>query len=450
MATTNLNAYSIAYPTISNRIRVDISAQSDPGTIIQTETEVAPHDARIWSFPGLPRTNYIYEMSEIDDDGNKLRQLAYFDVVPSLIPDSVVRPDEQIQVGVTPGLVAGTNSFVFDGTDGKPDYIGWEVSFEEYSGVGTMIKGVDYSWDSEIGAFALLQEGAVLADQQYYTARFEPKTIEAGGSVSTISDYSTRIVNNDYDIQSDDFGNEILCEPSFSLITLTLPDIASTPAGRPLRLKTGTPDSGEFCVQVVQSGTDVIKFLRGNIYMQSEEEIEIVKLVRAADDFEWRVRIVDGNFKTVGKLVSFDSIADDTFGALLLDGSSVSSEAYARLYNEFVLNLPAGQVTTYLGHLTFPAKFSLKDSGTGEFYLPDRRNLFERGTTISVVAGTYQVDTVGPHKHTGVPLVKIDVDRGTGGSLFSIDEQGSTANSGENIGSETRPKNYSTNKYILI
>jgi hypothetical protein len=36
MATTVINAYTIAFPTITNRIEADIATQANPGAIIET------------------------------------------------------------------------------------------------------------------------------------------------------------------------------------------------------------------------------------------------------------------------------------------------------------------------------------------------------------------------------------------------------------------------------
>ena len=86
----------------------------------------------------------------------------------------VQRNDEVIQVGVTTGLVAGSSSFVFDGTGGKPDYRLYEPIFFEYGGRQPMIKGLDYSWDYTTATLVLLQPGDSFSDQQYYTTQFQP------------------------------------------------------------------------------------------------------------------------------------------------------------------------------------------------------------------------------------------------------------------------------------
>lgn len=115
MSTVVLNLQSTAMPQITNPIRVDVATQANPTVVVVTETDTtANHPARIWSFPGLPRTNYVVVMNEINA-GIPVNQLAYFDVVPDSI-DLLVRQDEQPVVDTTPGFVSGTNKVVFDGS----------------------------------------------------------------------------------------------------------------------------------------------------------------------------------------------------------------------------------------------------------------------------------------------------------------------------------------------
>lgn len=117
MSTLVLNAYSSAYPDITNRIRASIFLQSDPLAIIASQIDsTIGHPIRIWSFPGLPRNNYGFSLDEIDGSDNPINNLAYFDVVPGEVDGELIRNDEQVMVDTTPGLVAGNTSAVFDGS----------------------------------------------------------------------------------------------------------------------------------------------------------------------------------------------------------------------------------------------------------------------------------------------------------------------------------------------
>lgn len=86
----------------------------------------------------------------------------------------LVRNDETIKVGTTPGLDTGLTSFTFDGTFGKPDYRGYEIIISEYGGRSPMIKGVDYTWDYTIAKFDFIQSGDIFSLNQLYNIHFQP------------------------------------------------------------------------------------------------------------------------------------------------------------------------------------------------------------------------------------------------------------------------------------
>jgi len=86
----------------------------------------------------------------------------------------IVKNDEQIRVGVTAGLVAGSSSFVFDGTLGKPDYRGYEIIISEVGRRSPMIKNFDYSWNPDTGSFALIIADDEFALNQWYNVHFQP------------------------------------------------------------------------------------------------------------------------------------------------------------------------------------------------------------------------------------------------------------------------------------
>ena len=118
MATVTLNAYSVAFPTITNSIRAAIYKVSDPTAMVASIIDTTSgHPARTWSFTGLDRTNYLFSLDNIDGSGNVVQNLAAFNVVPANIDGLLSRQEEQIEVGVTPNLVAGTNTATFDGSN---------------------------------------------------------------------------------------------------------------------------------------------------------------------------------------------------------------------------------------------------------------------------------------------------------------------------------------------
>jgi len=86
----------------------------------------------------------------------------------------IVRNDEQIKVGTTPGLVAGSSSFTFDGTAGTFDYRGAEIGIKDAETNRKLVNGVDYTWDHVLGVFQFLLPGVVFIDAVVYTVRFMP------------------------------------------------------------------------------------------------------------------------------------------------------------------------------------------------------------------------------------------------------------------------------------
>lgn len=74
----------------------------------------------------------------------------------------------QIKVGVTPGVVAGTSSFTFDGTGGKPDWRGYDI-YPERIGQGTLVNST-YSWNKVTGVFMLLDN--VFQPLEYFNFTF--------------------------------------------------------------------------------------------------------------------------------------------------------------------------------------------------------------------------------------------------------------------------------------
>lgn len=455
MPTLVLNAYSKAYATITNRIKATVYLQTDPQAAIASIIDTtAGHPARIWSFPGLPRNNYGFSLDEIDAGGLVVNNLADFDVVPGELDGFLVRDDEQPQVDVTTGFVSGTNTFTFDGTGGKPDYTGWEIVPSELNGRGILVRGVDYSWDKTTGIFLLLISGDVFSNGTYYNIHFEPITQPAGNSYPTVTDFEIVLVDSDTTLDDTYFGKKLIVEPTGVYVELKLPDINTIPQGRRLMIETG---DGIHCTKVIPNGSDAINWLRGNIYIAGNERLSIYAYSRLGVK-EWRVDECDGNFKTVGQSVNDDAVVADVFNRLVSNGASILKTQYARLYNEFVLQLDASQVVDYDSWATGNNKYlfskanSANPAYANQFHIPDRRNLYQRNNSTGK-AGDFQDEMV---KATGtsitLPLVQHTASAGTfgitDGPLASPATYTVPCTFG--TGTETRPKTYLINNYILF
>lgn len=467
MPTTVLNIMSVAFPSITNRLKASVYLQSDPQALIASQIDsVSGHPARTWSFPGLPRNNYGFALDEIDGGGTLVNRIAFFDVVPSELDGSLNRDDEQIQVGTTPGLVAGVNTFTFDGTAGKPDYRGWTIVVSEYTGRVPMIEdALDFTWDKDTAIFTLLQVGDVFANSQWYNIHFNPQDNPAGNSYPTVTDFGIRLITSGNSLETD-FGNKLLIEPDDVYIEVSLPAILTVPQGRKMMVEIGGVTRA--CVNFLSVDAS-INFLRGRIMAYPNESFSIYRFQRAVGNDEWRVCDEQGNFDTVGRNVSDDSIISNTFNCHLLDGESVETVRYARIYNEIVLNLPMGAVCNYdvwttAGNRT---KYSLDNSSNpsaaGHFHLPERLGYFEKNLDAGF-AGQFNAEQVGPHTHPSLSAIKTAAHASSSTALgsqeirFLVNTVASGGNgdataivvTNENDGDSNEPNNYLINKYVLI
>jgi hypothetical protein len=473
MATLVINAWSVAFPDITNQIRVDISPQSSPLAIVASQTKDAPHPVRIWSFPGLVRTNYIFDMNEIDGSGNPIRNLAYFDIVPGNLQNVLVRGEEQIKVGSTPGLTAGTSTFTFDGREDpigsglfRPDWRGWEISPEEYSGVGTLIRGTDYAWDKVTGTWAFLIPGFLLQNGQWYTVEFEAQAGGAGGSVPTVIDFATRIITASETLSVNDFGTKIIVEPAGLYIELTLPPIATVVPGRALMVETQNIAAYK-CVKFIMNGADHLAFLNNSLYMMMNESLHLYKLERGGGVYEWRVSNEVGHFKEVGNVVGNEK--SQVFNRVALSGGYGDKFVHARIYNEFILRLPVGQVVNFDDWTSGDnnKRYSLANSANpanaNHFMFPDRRGLVEKGDPgTGRIVGSFENQAVGPHRHNIQGIAGGDNndnnntvefaggDKNPDETFFIFTNTQACLGEGDGMGLETNVRNYSTIKYVLV
>lgn len=464
MPTLVLNAYSKAYPFISNRIKASVRTETSGAIIASIIDTTAGHPQRVWSFPGLPRNNYQFSLDEIDGGGAVVNNLALFSVVPGEIDGLLTRDDEQIQVGSTTGFDIGATSATFDGTGGKPNYIGWEIVPSELTGRGILVEGQDYSWDKLTGVFSLLIVDDNLQDGMWYNIHFNPILNPAGNSYPTITDFSINKVIASITIDESYFGKKLLAEPAGDYIEITLPDILTVPQGRRMMVEVG--GDGVRCVKFTPVGGSLINWNSGVLYAIAGECFSIYVYERPSVAPEWRICEAFGNFRDVGRNVSCDSDIVEQQDKHFMNGASVSKFKYARLYEQFVLNLDPSQVVDYDDWATADNKYfyslanSTDPSHVDEFHLPDRRGVFERNNT-SGKSGDYAADKLKAHGHrvntggngTGANPGKSLIRQSYNGDGYG--SQGTGTGSGgpyiEVAGDdETAPKSYLINKFILV
>ncbi len=462
MSTTVLNAYSIAYPSVTLRIRARVLDYTGTSVIAQ-QTEDAPHPTRVWSFPGLPRANYIFSLDVINAGGLPIENLAYFNVVPGELGSAIVRGDEQYQVGaVDSGLVAGTTLSTFDGTGGKPDFRGWTIWPSISAGPNNpLVKNVDYSWDSTTGELQLLQIGDAFQDQAWWHFKFDSKTETSGSSVPTIFDYTIRLITTDTSVAYEDFGNGIITEPEDEYIEVTLPAIASIPVGRELRIEFGGTDLA--CVKLLPASGETMPLIFG----YPGESCIIYRYQRLGGSNEWRVKFT-GLSKLTGSIVHNDQIqADLELVYKRLDNEVCNIRQHARLY-EFVQNLPPAQVCSFADWSTGNNKYLYSLANIdGDFHVPDRRGLTTKSTNAGV-AGVFEDWAMPDHRHEqttgtlpatifgrGLIARLLGMYNGSRSGIIS-DLTSSPRNTdgtempAGNLGSEVKVKSVYNNQYVIL
>lgn len=467
--TVVLNMQSIAMPQITNPIRVDVATQANPTAIVQTQTDnTAGHPARIWTFPGLPRTNYTVVMNEIAG-GTPVNQLAYFDVVPDNI-NITVRQDEQLVGGVTPGFTAGLKQVFFDGHDTgggvlMPDYRGWNINPERRAGRGTMQRGVEYNWNADTGQFDWLQTGDQILPNELYNIDFDPIATDAGGSVTpptttVVVGFTTRLITASASILDTDLGNNIIVEPAGSYLELTLPNVATMKDGLPVSIsiyKTST-----CCVKII----GISKFEYGaSMFLIGGESVRIYCFVRSAGNNEWRYRDAKAAWETVGRLVYSDGATP--INAVPANGTQCDVLTYARLW-QWVQALSANNKVAYTNWSINQTFFS--DTNGSSFYVPNRKSLYPRITNTGEYAGNLMLQQLSSHKHAtgynprdGAPFGDCGFTNKFGdGSATDNDNDWWYTNDATEIagsprmnpsgliGGETRPNSFLTNSYILL
>lgn len=476
MATVALNIYTGAYPTISNDIEIRVYEQANPLAVVVSDRKPQPHGLHTWSFPGLPRTNYLFRIFEMSGSSIVQQLGGDMDVVPGLGNGVNFRATEQIEADVTTGLTNGTNTFTFDGTAGTEDWRGWEISTIDRIGTGPMKKGVDYSWNKTTGVFTLAQSGDIFAPNEWFNVEFEAQTTAITQSTPTIFPLfsSAKIVTANYSISAGaDFGTLLIVDPPGNYIELTLPDLATVVALRPITIEMRRSSTNKCCKIKTQSG-QIIDWMQGSrdsLYICPNETIKIFNFIDTTNPSipvsMWRVIDPIGNFLTVGNQISNDNIPANMFNVIQFDGAQCDVFQFARLYNDYVSLLPTAvnydDWATGTNKYCFSLANSSNPANANKFFVPDRRNLFERITDGTRLPGAFQDQEVGPFtlNITGKVIKK----SGTGNSVVVLGAPAASVDGASpdhiyadypwnlgviNVGNENRVKNVAIRKYCYV
>lgn len=476
--TVNLNIYTAPYPTISNNIEIRLYAQSADTAVVAAVNHAGPHTlVDTWSFPGLPITNYLFRIFEMSGS-TIVRELGQrMDVVPSAASGVNSRSTEQIEADVTIGFVSGVNIVTFDGTAGAANWRGWDIDTIDRIGTGPMKRNVDYTWNITTGALTLLNPGDVFAPNEWFNVQFAIQTNVVVASVpTTFPLFSTpKLVTAHYVVNvGTDMGGLLIADPASTFMQIDLPDLTTVVPGKLLTIEMRRTSVNK-CCKLSTFSSNIIDWLHGSrndLYLCPQESISIYRFIDPGGSSTgmWRVFNPFGNWLHVGDQVGDDNTAANVFNKILLAGGDGDTLALARFYNDYVLQLPGGQVVNYDDWTTGnnKYKFSLANSANpanaGKFKIADRSNIFERITDGTRLPGDYQGQQMVDHRHeetigslTPTLFGKSTITRSHGiynGQTNGVDDFTGPMidGSGNTIpaGAELRPGNIAIRKYVYV
>jgi hypothetical protein len=420
MATVNLNIYTSAWPGVDTPVEIRVYKQSEPNAILVSHREANAHIEHTWSFPGLERTNLLFRIFQMTDmAANVIVQQLGGDenVVPSRSSGLDYKAPVLVQADFTAGFPSGFNTATF------ADWVGWEIATLERLGTGTMKKDIDYSWDKDTGVLTLLTAGDVFGAGEYFQVTFEAVSTSTADSVAAPQLLvGAKQITADYIVNvGTDFGPIILINPAGVYLEIQLPDITTVPSSKVINFEMKRVAQNVYkCAKFkffTDGGTqnDFLDWGTGNrtdFYICPQESISFYKFVDVTDEDNpvnmWRVYNPHGHWGRVGETVKDDNSISTVFNKLLPDGSDGDVFALARFYNDFILNLPGGEVVNYDDWATGNNKYkwSLANSAiggnAGKFKKADHRGVFERNITGARKPGDFEAATVLAHRHLTV------------------------------------------------
>lgn len=371
----------VNWPTITDDIRVSVFSPLDLNTPIASVQQNAPHIDQQYSFPGLPRMNFVYKVLRTEINGSTvISQLGQASFVAANDELEYKKP-VLIQVGVT--NIPGTNmpwpANVSSVT--VPDWLGWELEASgrpgQYPFKRDEVNQVDITWDKDSTILELNTLGDIFQDQEYLYFEFQPRITQSSGGIpgttGTSGFSSILVVNVDTVLTGADIGKKILIDPDTDYLEITLPDYADVSANAITYFE--MVSSAAKCANIKTAAGNTIAWLETitNLYICPNESFELYKRVVSTGVYEWRVQNAVGNFLDAGEFVFIDMATDKIFNMIKADGSNCDYLKYARLYNRRVLR--NGDGITYSSwssaNVFTRVKFSQKDTVSANFRIPD-------------------------------------------------------------------------------
>lgn len=408
----------------------------------------APHSQRNLTVDPLNPVMHIVQIWTTTDGTTLLQLKGQCDIDASLTSNLAF---DFIQFIV--GRGNGTPSF--DPVADQPQYVNTNLDGKTYvvfkPGFGGLYWGVDIQTITG-GGFEYINGQMFSADEEYTVM---VSNLVASSVSSSGSGYPSDVVSISGSITFSSLHFNKLIEVSSSnpLVGINITDINVIPDGTVFGINTHNYTAAPGFVQAtalqLPSGKYVQLFgiNRNIIYLGLGEEITLIK--KGA-----YLRIVDwvGDHRRLGERIFTDG--KPPVNSLPETGSWYLKSSYPRIFEWYVNELPLTDLGTGTDDVTPDAANKTKwIIGANKFWVPDRRNLFNRNTDGTRVSGDLQAEMVGPHTHPvkppesnstagfGKTATGNDAAEGTGIAIY---------NTNNNSGTENRPANVATNVYRII
>ncbi|MGN6416151.1 MAG: hypothetical protein ACTHMC_01575 [Pseudobacter sp.] len=271
-----------------------------------------------------------------------------FSFQPSLGSITVVRNDLYLTGDISPDFPSGQNGY------DDNSLIGWSFDLERV-GMGTLEKGVDYELtldgvpDDSLAAngWRLLRDEDVVGEEERFVHHFQPRVTSSssgtgsGGGGNMIA--GSTILDSDIVLDNTYMKKVCLLQGNgVDYFTVALPPLSTVADNQLVGFISAGGDHVN--ASVVVDNTDSILFngIRSRMTMGQCEQFWLFK----AYDM-WNVAFPDGNFKTVGEIVY--SYVMTELNSVFANGGILSRTTYARLWNDFVSQLPPSMLISDSG-----------------------------------------------------------------------------------------------------
>lgn len=352
----------------------------------------------------------------------------------------------------------GQGAPVYDPASGQDQYVNPDLVGKDYvvfkPGFGAL------TWDVHIqelagGGFEFIN-GTEFENGEEYTIMINNLVTSAGESNGNA--YPNGIVEFTGDITFGTTHYNKLLEANCAgdLPVIDIPSIDAIPDNTVFGINTHNGsqryvtvqlDSGKYCLVFGQQ--------RNAVYIGKGEEVTFIKKGAYLRIVSW-----DGDYRRLGDRVFTDGNAP--VNSLPETGGWYLKTDYPRLYQWYIDELPVSNVISGTDDVTpSDANKGKWNVGSTKFWVPDRRNRFDRNTDGTRVSGDLQFEDVTEPTETidPIPTVTLTLIKPHSGAGGQIEGYGpGNAPGSDNYdpadwpftGDEVRPTNIATNVYRII